>query len=289
MTKFIIKTTLVLILVFLFDKLFYFSLNILPHLQYDKRLEYILTDEIKSEILILGSSRAARDILAIDMEEHLGRSCYNLGYPGSNIEFHTFLLKHIVRLSVKPKTVLLVLDDPDELVRNSTINFRWDRIYPLVKYNELNNLLLQKTNKNPLLNKFMYSIRIKENFPQNFVPVPPSPLEVIKSNGSMPISLKGPQWKEMKYRYKTSNYSIDHESSELRQKFIKFIEICQSNGINLILVYPPNFYSMNSSFINRIQELSPDDVKHYIANTKNFTNKKYFTIEDISMRRAQLF
>ena len=280
-----------LILVFFLDKLFFFYLMYLPALQYDKRLQYILDDNIDSKVIVLGSSRAARDLLAEDLQNHLNVPCYSLAYPGSNIEFHSFLLKHIVELSKKPRAVLLFLDDPNELVENSNINFRWDRIYPLVKYEEMNRLLIDGTGKSPLLSKIMISIRIKENFPENFFAIPPSQQELLDANGSMPIAAKGKGWDELIFsEANTEPYAINKESERLRNNYLEFIELCYENNIELFLIFPPNFRPLNSEFVQRIQFLTKNKGRFIFYNQSLYRDKELFYNEGhLNRRGAVLF
>ena len=115
MKKFLIQILLFSFTFFLFEKVFYVSLYVSPKLEIDKRLEYIINGNMNKDLIVLGSSRGARNIIASQIEDSLNISSYNLSYPGSDIEFHKFLLQSLIKYNEKPKIVLLVVDDNAEL------------------------------------------------------------------------------------------------------------------------------------------------------------------------------
>jgi hypothetical protein len=115
----------------------------------DKRLEYIITGKVNSNIIVMGSSRGARDIVASQLADSLRTSAYNLSYPGSNIYFHEYLLTELLKNgNKKPKVLILVIDDPYEMEDNYSLQFRFDRLYPLVKYKSIRNTLTERGEKN---------------------------------------------------------------------------------------------------------------------------------------------
>ena len=71
---------------FIYDKLFIVVRTLSPVLEVDKRLELLINGGINKDIIILGSSRGARDIIAAQIENETGLSAFNLCYPGSNVE-----------------------------------------------------------------------------------------------------------------------------------------------------------------------------------------------------------
>ncbi|MBN2167498.1 MAG: hypothetical protein JW717_14575 [Marinilabiliaceae bacterium] len=275
MTQFIKKVILFIIAFFIFDKIFYIFLFISPKLEVDKRLEYLVNGKINKDVVIIGSSRGARDVIAKQIEDSINVSAYNLSYPGSDIEFHEFLLKTLIKYNSKPKAVILVLDDSSELLPDETINFRLDRLYPLARYNYINNEMIKRGEKN-FSSRFLVLSRInKRNFDmsQKYF----THLDSIKDCGSMPISFQREGSKEFEY----SNVSVYDETLEVPVKvesFLSFQQICIDNDIKLYLVFPPNYKAHNQLFENRIRKLAQPNVSLLIHDTINesYRNQMFY-------------
>ena len=275
MKKILIQILLFSFTFFLFEKVFYVSLYVSPKLEIDKRLEYIINGNMNKDLIVLGSSRGARNIIASQIEDSLNISSYNLSYPGSDIEFHKFLLQSLIKYNEKPKIVLLVVDDNAELLPSESINFRFDRLYPLAKYNYINNEMIERSKKS-FLSKFFILARInKRNFDireKHF-----SALDTLKDCGSMPISFQREN-REFVFNNEKPSYDLDDELSVKIMAFNKFQDLCISNNIKLIIVYPPNFKKHNILFENRIEKLSYPKVSSIIHDTANqvYKNKDYY-------------
>jgi hypothetical protein len=87
MKNFVLKLSLFLLIFFLIDKCLLFLRNSLPERELDKRLETVINGKINADIVIFGSSKPARDIIASQLSDSLNLKAFNLAYPGSNIEF----------------------------------------------------------------------------------------------------------------------------------------------------------------------------------------------------------
>lgn len=251
---------------FVLDKLFYPLLILSPKLEVDQRLEQIITGDLNKDIIIIGSSRGARNIIAKQIEDSLHRSCYNLSYPGSDVTFHEFILKSVLEFNESPELVLLAIDDPGEFEEISSINFRSERLYPLLKYNYINNELIARGEKNLFSKIFILSRINRSNFnlkKQNY-----TPLDTILSCGSMPISFQREN-REWLFNEKTDSYHIENEIPEKKDAFLSIQEMCVNNNINLVLIFPPNFKSHNTSFENRIRKLSNTQTSFIVYDTLN--------------------
>lgn len=292
MKKFIIQILFFIIAFFLFEKAFYIFLYFSPKLEKDKRLEYVLNGNMNKDLIILGSSRGARNIIASQIEDSLNISCYNLSYPGSNIEFHEFILRALIKYNRGPKILLLVVDDPHELLHHKPLQFRLDRLYPLVKYKYINNEMIIRKEKN-FLSKFLILARInKQNFDLRQKQY--SKFDTLKSCGSMPISFQknGFEYYNNDNKENKYNYDIGNEVAEKKVALEKIQNLCLSNGIKLVIVYPPNLSGHNLSFNSRIEELTKL-ANFYIKNdTTNYAykNKKYFHDEvHLNTNGARIF
>lgn len=275
MNKFIKDILIFIVSFFIVEKIFYLFLIISPRLEKDMRLEKLLNGEINKELIILGSSRGARNIIAGQIEDSLNLSTYNLSYPGSDIEFHEFLLRSLIRFNKTPNTVLLVIDAPDELLPSESINFRLDRLYPLAKYDYINNEMITRGEKSHL-SKILILARIsKRNFDirkKSF-----SALDTIIECGSMPISF---QRKDREFNFDSSaqQYPKIDELDIKIAAFVKFQKLCFENNIELILVFSPNFQIHNIEFEKRIKQLTPHKVHYYFYDSTNaiYRDKSFY-------------
>ena len=91
MIKFAKKLLLFVVLFLVYDKLFIIMTHFSAEAEIDKRLEYLVNGQISKDVVIIGSSRGSRDIIAGQIKDETGLSSYNLCYPGSNVEFHDFI------------------------------------------------------------------------------------------------------------------------------------------------------------------------------------------------------
>jgi hypothetical protein len=275
MKKFIYNFLLFIIVLFVFDKIFFLFIYFAPKNKIDKRLERVINGGINKDCIIIGSSRGARNIIAKQIEKETGLSSYNLSYPGSDIEFHEFLLRSLIKFNQKPKIILLAVDDPSELLSSESITFRLDVLYPLVKYNYINNELIARGAKTKLskilclsrINKSNFDLR-KEHF---------TALDTIIDCGSMPISF---QRENRTFKYDTSNqgYLIKNELHKKVNAFLNFYQLCNLNAIKLYFVFPPNFQEYNFDFEKRIKELTKNNVSCFSYNFSNvvYKDKSYF-------------
>ena len=280
MKKFGAKLVLFVLIFFIYDKIFLVVENRSAANEYDKRLEYVIKGDVNKEIIVAGSSRGARDVIAGRIEDQTGLSTYNLCYPGSNVEFHSFILRTLIKFNTPPKIVLLVLDDSSEFAHKEKVAFRKDRLYPLVKYSYIRNELIDMGVKDKYLSKLfvlhqlnMYNFDLREK--------KCSPLDTILSCGSMPISW---QRKHRDWNYVSSErmYNVENERIEKLIAYEEIIKTCKVNNILLVLVFPPNFQAHSISFENRIRQLSGEDVGYYLYDAKKaiYSDKNYYHDEE---------
>lgn len=289
MKRFIYTLLLFVTAFFILDKIFFIFIYLAPNSEVDKRLEQVINGKIDKECIVIGSSRGARNIIAKQLEKGTGLSTYNLSYPGSDIEFHEFLLRALVKFNQKPKIVLLAVDDPFELLPCESINFRLETLYPLVKYNYINNELIDRGGKN-YLSKILCLSRInKSNFDlrkKHF-----SALDTIIDCGSMPISF---QRENRVFKYDTINqyYLIKNELTNKVNAFTNFQQMCNNNGIKLYVVFSPNFQQHNFLFEKRIKELTNNNLGYFIYDFSNiiYKDKSYFYDEGhLQTKGARIF
>ena len=263
---------------FIFDKAFLFVRNSAPELEVDKRLEMIVAGKIQSDVLIYGSSRGARSVIAKVFSDSLGISAYNLSFPGSDITFHEYLLRLTLETkgNKKPKTVILVVDDSDELKVSKSLKFRLDRMYPLVKYKAIREELVRRKEKKPLLNELFVIHQLnksnflfkKKKFTKN---------DSIMPCGSMPISHQKKTFDKI-FNKLTYNYSIDGELIQKVRAIKAFKNLCKKNKIELIVAIPPNFRPVSKGLASRLEQIMKGDatIWEYNQNNPVYSNPDYF-------------
>ncbi|MGV3697909.1 hypothetical protein [Flavobacterium sp.] len=272
-----IKNILIFALVFfILEKAFIYFILVSPQKEVDRRLEFLVEGKINKEIVILGSSRGARNIIASEIEQETGHTAYNLAYPGSDIEFHEFVVRTLLKFNKAPKVILLSVDYPMALQPDSVLNFRLERLYPLVKYNYVNAELVERGDKNLITSNLFALGRInKTNF--NIKQKKFTPLDTLYEDGSMPIS----------FRKKDEDWSVSkaarpyNPKTEVKSKvdcFRKIVAMCREKNIKLIIIQPPLFDAMDSGFRARLVELTGNTIPFFDYNRQNpiYTNKDYY-------------
>lgn len=287
MRKFIINISVFVAVFFLVDKLFYLFLIVSPSYEKDVRLEKVINGEMNKDLVVFGSSRGARNILAGMIQDSLGISSYNLSYPGSDIEFHEFLLSALLTFNEPPKTILLAIDEPHELLPCESLKFRFDRLYPLAKYKYINDEMIRQGEKN-FLSRIMVLARINR---RNFMVKEKqfTALDSISSCGSMPISFQRTD-REVNFDSTSYIYDTSLEIPEKVNAFMKFQQECIANNIQLYLVFSPNLMIRNPLFEKRLRELAYPEVQFYVYDKNNeiYRNKAYYYDEGHLITRGAI-
>lgn len=289
MFKFLKKILIFGIIFFIFDKVFLFFIYKSPSLEVDNRLEKIINGDLNKDLIVMGSSRGARNIIAKQIEDSLKIPAYNLSYPGSDIEFHEFLLRSLIKFNKKPKVILLAVDDPAELLPSESINFRFDRLYPLVKHDYIIDEMISKGKKNIFSYAFALGRINTTNFDLKIKRF--SELDTIIECGSMPISFQRKD-RDFIYFENNSDYDTKKESKVKLSYFNQFIESCKYNNIKLYFVFSPNFVQCNEKFENRMKSLS-GNVAHFIHydTSKAIYKNKFYYYDEAHLKKngAEIF
>lgn len=290
MKQFLIKLSLFFALFFIVDKAFILLRNSSPEREVDKRLEAVLLGEMNQDIVVLGSSKSARGILAGEIEKITGKSTYNLSYPGGDICFQEFILATLLEKNEKPETIILSIDEIVQFADQVSLNFRMDRMYPLVKYPEIREELFRLGEKNELLSNLfilhqlsIYNFDLRQ---KHF-----SKLDSISSNGSMPISFQK-QTLDWDLKDDLNPYKIENEVEGKLQCFLDLQNSCLANDIELIIVFIPTFKKFNELFYQRFLELVDPKVRffRYEAADNPFENKNYYhDLTHLNQKGAKLY
>lgn len=273
MKKFLTTLVLFALFFFLVDKLFYWKIQALPEREFDKRLQWILDGKMNKDILIFGSSRAHHNLYADLIQDSLKRSTYNLGYRGSNINFQLFLLKTVLKHNKKPKLILLTVDDDREFVPEKTLQFRYDKLYPLVQYQEITHELIDQKEFSPFAIG-LYSARI--GWKQFSQPKARTKYDTLTAAGSSILNFTAADFD--KKMQPSKRYNAKLELPERLNAFKSFQELCRKQAIPLVILVPPNCAVQNKKFVNRIKVLLLDrTTMFYGTNPSLFQNSNLFS------------
>ncbi len=290
MTKFLYKITIFSLIFFVIDKAFLLVEKKLPSWQADRRLEKLLEKEIAADLIVLGSSRGAADIIAGQMDAVINKSCYNLCYKGSDIIFHEFLFEKVTQLQQnKPKWVALVLDDPSELLPSTNLKFREDKLYPLIGYPSIKEELVARGKKTALIVDWFVSYRIRESIPQN---LKQAYSKTLMPCGSEPIDEPSKGLDTIEFDAKLDEYEPSKELKAKKEALHSILDMAKKHQIQLLFVFPPNYYGQNKIFAKRMRALIGEEALFYNYNTDNevySTAKYYYDGAHLNRSGAKIF
>ncbi|WP_157492589.1 hypothetical protein [Flavobacterium sp. TAB 87] len=273
MKNFIKKLLLFLLLFFLVDKLFYWKVKTLPYREFDKRLERIMEGKMNKDILIFGSSRAQHNLYSDAMQDSLKMSTFNLGYRGCNINFQLFILKSVLKYNKKPKIIVLTVDDFREFLPEKTLQFRYDKLYPLVKYQEITKELICHKEISPFA-VGLYCARM--NWEQLLEPKSITKYDNWTKAGTIILDFTADDF-DKKYK-KTKEYDVEKELPDRLSAFKEFQNICKKEHIRLFVLVPPNYQIQNNVFIKRVNDLLVDkNTVFYSKIHPSFIDANYFS------------
>jgi hypothetical protein len=287
MKRFLLRILWLVILVSSIDRLVGLYLKEFPRYEVDTRLEKILKGQVNKELIIMGSSRGARDLIASEIERLTGYSSYNLSYPGSNLAFHEFILKNLLSKNKKPKTLLLTLDSPEGFLANTSLEFRFDRLYPLVSDELVIKTLIERKKKSPLA---LYSNIAKLSKSQIILKQKHfSAVDTILACGSMPISFQKNGWKPQFDKPQKNKRSQINPA--LISSFMEIQRICRDENIRLIVVFPPNYYAFDAAYekLVRANLMGKTEIYTYQANGVYQDAKYYYDQSHLVTRGALIF
>jgi hypothetical protein len=288
MKRFLTHILFFLLLFFTVEKALYYFIQNAPKKEYDKRLELVLQGEMEKDIVIIGSSRGANNIVAKQLEDETGLSTHNLSYRGSNIIFHQFILETLLLYNKKPQKVLLVIDDEYEFVKDYSLHFRFDRLYPLKKYSYINDKLIA-LGKKSYLSKFLNSAQIdKEDFSLKSKRI--YPMDLMTTHGSKLLPFKVDN--DVEFLNESKNYNTSKEQSSKLECFIKIQEMCSINGIELHFIFTPNYSKSNNEFYKRFELLVLDGLPIYRYDQSNadyYKSDHFYDTSHLNQKGAKIF
>lgn len=268
MRKFLIKVLAFTLIFFLVDKLALLLLDKAPQYAYDPRLGMVMEGEMNKDIIIAGSSRGAKGVVAKMIEDSTGYSTYNLSYNGTDVAFHEFIIRALLKNNEPPKAIFLTADDPTQLWQVDNYGFRADLVIPLSNYDLCNEELITN-NVNSVASRYFLIPRLRYQhwFPkEEKIPV----FDTLRPGGSQWLSYYPEKRDFIRY---CSDYEFEKELEWKKLRLKKIKDLCQEKGVQLIMVYPPNFKEHNLVFENRMRDLMGPEVLHCVY---DHTDSVYF-------------
>lgn len=251
------------LLFFLIEKGTWFFISETPKREYDKRLEALIKGKINKDIIVIGSSKGAGNILANQLETETGLTSYNLSYQGSNVNFHHFILKTLLKFNKTPKYIVLSIDSPSEFKTDISLNYRKDALLPLTKYNYINTELVQQGINSPM--SYLFLLGRYNKYHAVFRDVFVNTNNPIDSFGSMGIIKK--KKVALNYNQEIERYNKNFEDKTKLEAFKAIQDICKVNKIDLIFVFSPSFSVFDSSFFKRFEKLKKPENRIFVYDT----------------------
>ena len=292
MLQLIKKLLLMLLILFVVDKpIGFFISKFILERQADDRIEKIFSNEINHQNLILGSSRAASDLSPIHMHSILKESIFNLGYSGSNLNFHKSILKIVLSKHI-PERVILILDGPSTFIPNEITVYRKDRLYPYLKYEEVLNELSKHSNKHYWSSILSWTYRENQNFYQvleyfrNGVE-PRDYTNSIDSFGFIPLPEN--EFHQDKTELSINIYDKKEENGNLRSSFNEIVKLCKLNEIELLVINPPLLYTPTNGFNQRMKSILTKEIKYLDYHNLLKDKRLYFDNGHLNILGSKLF
>ena len=280
MKKFIINIFVFGVLFFFLEKSAYLLLKYTAKYQEDNRLQLVIEGDMSKDIIILGTSRGASNVLAKQISEQTNSNAYNLSFPGSDIAFHEFVFNELLKNNEAPKKILYVVDNPHIFIKEESLSFRYDKLFPVAYNNTCNNLLIEEE-KHSVLSKYLYSSRLHRiNF--IFKNKEKSKHSRITSFGSTvyPYYNNDRSWVVSYLDNKKKidkSVSVDYQEDKLKT-FQRIIEKCKLKNIELTFVFAPNYSPQNERFIQFFKTKfgNGNNILVYDKNDDNYYTEECF-------------
>ena len=274
--KFLQKVLLLLIICLMVDRLLIFFIDRKIEANFDWRIEKVMDGNVHADVLIIGSSRGARGIIASEITENTHRSTFNFCYPGSNLLFHHFLLKTYLKFNKKPKTIILSIDDDFAFKETPWLSFRNNALYAFTKYDYINEELIGQKENHPFSRYFNVARLRKIHL--DFGAPELEDTDILWKCGSMPIPFKN---KEVVFGPRDTsnvNYDVSTELSWYVDAYRQIIENCTELGIQIYVVLPPNYQPLNPAFLKRVREVTPRSAGIFVYDQSNeaYADSNYF-------------
>ncbi len=293
MKKLIFKILLFLLIIFLVEKpIGYFVAEGAVKRQHDLRIHKLMLGEIKSDIVILGSSRSLNGIDAGALQRKLDQfTVYNFGYSGSNLKFHHSIFQIIMSVDT-PEKVILVIDDQNTFKQNEKAIYRRDKLFPFIQYDPVLREVVQHSSKTYIPSKVSWLYRENQNIFESinyYLKGPQEPDETtdIDEYGFIPLSNDQQKLNKLVDRTLSVNYELADELSDYKAALIAIDDKCNQLGIDLYLVRLPSYKEKINGFNERVTEMVSDKTQILDLSDSLPEEEYYYDNGHLNARGAQ--
>jgi hypothetical protein len=242
------------------------------------------------DILILGSSRACHHYVSQMIQDSVGMSCYNAGYDGMSIYYHYALLASRLQRGKSPKLVILDVIPKDVRIVNTgaaTLEYALNALAPYFGMNNEIDSLFEINGWKELLKmkskSFRFNSKLVQTIKCDYIPTQ-------DFNGYEPL------FDVLNESDATDNEDVDLEQGKIDSTKIryitKFIELCKTNNIKLMIYYSPYYRYKGSSEIEVVKHLSNEcGIPFYdYADDQRFQHREFFKdIDHLNDNGARVF
>ena len=255
--KFLIRGTLLLIILFIVDKPVGWGISeLVRRLPYDNRIEKLATGQIDAEIITLGSSRALAGLDAGMLQKLSNKKTYSLGFSGSNLEFQKSILQMFLDYHT-PKTVILEVM-PGAFIENDRVIYRKELLYPYACHPTVFREICAHSDKIFWLGQAFWMYRENNNLIDALSylktgQLPPKNIDKIDAFGSSLTPGRSDKPEAFVSGEEITRYDANMESGEMVSALNQIIDICDSGNIHLVLVVLPVYSKNFDGFSARLQ------------------------------------
>lgn len=286
MKKFLVKLLLFLSPIFLLGYFFdvWISTNLKKSTTFAQE-EYstwndIYGENINSDLLIFGSSRAWKHIDPTMISDSLGITAYNLGIDGHNFWLQNLRYRELLKNNKRPKLIVFSLDYYT-LKKNKEL-YNFEQFLPYMLWNqEVKEATICYTG----FSAKDYEIPLLRYYGKY-----PTIIAAASYSGNAVTRVKGYHSRDQVWNSDFDNAKSSMKSLEIKLDkptivlFENFLKECKANNIKLIFVYTPEYIEGQKFVSNRpqIMELYKNYSEEYQIPFYDFSNdsisyqKKYF-------------
>jgi hypothetical protein len=273
MKKFTLKLIFFIVLVGSID----FALgHLLQHLYFKQKKgkSYRITnvlENVESDILIFGSSRAVQHYDPSIIEKMTGFSTFNVGLDGQSIIYQKAILEVILKRH-QPKLIVLELFEGMDFKFGTT---QYDRLSVLLPYAQKHSSIKKIVQQRSRFEKFKL---LSKTYPYNSLL-----LRIVEGNLGLTNTDKSNNGYVPKSGYwnlpiKESTKARPNYDKDKVKYFYDFVNICKQKNISLFVVISPKFEKCNNcfSFSQEICDLAKVTLYNYSSDSAFISNIKYF-------------
>lgn len=248
MKKFLIKVLIFaltfILLVFALDQIIVEGIKTSNYREITKWHE-VVSGNINTEVLFVGSSRALVHFDCVLYEKIVGKSCYNLGFNGTNVAQQIKMLQLYLRKNQKPEKVIWALDY--HMFEDKKRFFGYDQLIPFMTEPEIKELLESNDIDNPWLYyfpvaRFSFNKKMKWVGINNYFNLYKNGVPVVKGYSKQDKVWDG-KFEEVRKNLKNPLVYRIHIQSKC--EFLSFLGDLKVEGVEIQFVFPPVYFELN--------------------------------------------